>query len=754
MAVRLHLKIGLVAEQDRVESSPDAILVTEPTVGSVSRSKGNLYIVVTCRQGTGGRPKEAAALVADTIRREYYYDESAGITHCLEKAIRNANRRLRHGREGSGLAPGSLGVVVAVVRGHELYVATSGDAEAYLVRQARLLTLPDEERGEGLPTAGDVHVDVWRGDIAVGDTLLLLSGNVTRVVGTDELKNAVVTLHPQSAVEHLHHLFVAGDGNGSDAILAVEATEIAVTRAERKLVPVRAPEPLAGAPERSPIPLADPLVGAASAVQDRAREARAAAGGAVFSLVDRLTDLLPQRGARYRQITPMSSRREAQRRAAFALLSFLGVVLLMGVAIWYLGGALGRDDRISAVNNGETALAAAEQRVDQVFGDADLVENDGERAMRLLREAWAELDKATAAGVSEGRTDPLRARVAEGLDVLYDVKHNPARTVYLFDQRISPDADLVDLVQGPDGGAYAIDRDTSSVLQVNLDTRGVARIVTSGEGEGIGEPWQLAVGGPDLLIIDRGGGLWRWRPSDDPGTGSGTLGRVGVGGETAWGNDLIDTGTYLVDSDAGLYNFYVLDPSSRQVLRYLPAADGRGFPNPPTGYLASETDVSSWRQIYIDGDLYGLKKDGLVRYENGRADDFELEPPPDLADVRPKVDYRLFAGTGPRKEGRLYIWDAENERILVYDKEDGSYLEQFVPEAPTAPFRDLRGMFVVERAADQAPLLYWMNGDRLLVSALEEAPAPGASPSPTASPSEGPGSSGSEPASASPTPSP
>jgi hypothetical protein len=106
MAVRLHLKIGLVSEQDRLESSPDALLVTEPNVGSVSRSKGSLFIVVTSRTGHGGKPREAAALVADTIRREYYYDESAGIPHCLEKAIRNADRRLRHGREGSGLAAG------------------------------------------------------------------------------------------------------------------------------------------------------------------------------------------------------------------------------------------------------------------------------------------------------------------------------------------------------------------------------------------------------------------------------------------------------------------------------------------------------------------------------------------------------------------------------------------------------------------------------------------------------------------------
>ena len=40
---------------------------------------------------------------------------------------------------------------------------------------------------------------------------------LVETVGTEELKNAVVTLHPQSAAEHLHHLFVAAGGDGSDA---------------------------------------------------------------------------------------------------------------------------------------------------------------------------------------------------------------------------------------------------------------------------------------------------------------------------------------------------------------------------------------------------------------------------------------------------------------------------------------------------------------------------------------------------------
>ena len=96
----------------------------------------------------------ATKLVAETIRHEYYYDESAGVPVCLEKAIKAADRRLRSSREGAGLPPGSLGVAAAVIRNNELYLATLGGAEAYLVRSARLL-MPDRSAPAGLP--GDVE---------------------------------------------------------------------------------------------------------------------------------------------------------------------------------------------------------------------------------------------------------------------------------------------------------------------------------------------------------------------------------------------------------------------------------------------------------------------------------------------------------------------------------------------------------------------------------------------------------------------
>ena len=143
---------------------------------------------------------------------------------------------------------------------------------------------------EGLPGADRVIVPGrCRGDVEG----LATHFGVPVLRGPDELKDAMVTLHPQSAMEHLHHRFTLADGHGSDGALAIEATEVSPTRQTTTLIPVRPNEPLAGLPDRSPIPLADTVTGGLSAVQASAQKAQAAAGGLFERVVTRVQDVLP-----------------------------------------------------------------------------------------------------------------------------------------------------------------------------------------------------------------------------------------------------------------------------------------------------------------------------------------------------------------------------------------------------------------------------------------------------------------------------
>ena len=405
MAVRLQMKLGVVAETDRLPDSPDTLVVVEPNVGSVARSKGLLYLLVTSRISSR-HALEATRLAAETIRNEYYYDESAGIRVCIQKAVGTANKRLAHQADRLGLKStdenGPIGVALAVVRGNEMYVATVGPAEAYLIRQARLSTLPDPHRERGLPS-GDLEPDVWRGEVSVGDSLVLISPNVMAKLGADELKDAMLTLHPQSAMEHLHHRFVADGGAGSDGAIAFEAAEVSATARGRAPVPVKPPEPLAGAPDRSPIPLADNVAAAGTAVTAAAGSAKVAAGGFMGRIGRGFQDLLPRRKPAYRRVTPLASRRETQRRAALALLALVVVVGGLGLAVYAFGGQ-GKQEAISSVNAGQKALDTAKADLAQVKGPGvDLVVDDSKKAKELLTDAYQQLQAARAAKVSEAR---------------------------------------------------------------------------------------------------------------------------------------------------------------------------------------------------------------------------------------------------------------------------------------------------------------------------------------------------------------
>ena len=729
------MKLGVVAEHDRLADSPDTLIVVEPSVGSVARSKGHLYLLVTSRISSR-HALEATRLAAETIRNEYYYDESAGIRVCLQKAIATANKRLAHQADRLGIKTpdgnGPIGVGVAVVRGSELYVATVGPAEAYLIRQARLSTLPDPHRARGLPS-GALEPDVWRGEISVGDSLVLVSPNVVGKLGVDGLKDAMLTLHPQSAMEHLHQEFVAADGSGSDGAIAFEATEVSSTSKARTLVPVRPAEPLAGAPDRSPIPLADNVQAASVAVTAAAGSARVAAGGAFERLVTRVQDVMPHRKPAYRRVTPLASRRETQRRAALAILTLIVVVGGLGLAVYAFGGSTPQQ-AISSVNAGQKALDKAKADLAKVSGGGvDLVTDDPDQALDLLTDAHEQLELAKAAKVSSTVIAPLLAQTVAGLDRLYGVVPVASTPLYGFTPAEGAAAiDLAQMVRGPDGMPYVIDRSTKAVYRVDLKNGNATVVVKNGTKNKAGtvaNPRFLAVGGQDLLILDAKNTLWRWRPADDK--GKGTLTRVTLEGSASLGDDVIGLNPFLRPGTRGLYNLYIVDPSEQQIRAYPPAADGSGFPAKPTPWLATARDVSQMAATFVDGDIFVTDAGKLLRFVGGKSEGWDAKDPKDDA-LRPKPVYSLLASGTARREGEIYAFDKPNGRVIALSKVDGSFKAQYRLAGGQKDWSDLRAMYVINGAEGQPPTLVWMDRDGVNQSIL----TPVSDASPTASPSQ------------------
>ena len=745
MAVRLQLKLGAVTEQDRLPDSPDTIVVVEPSVGSVGRTKGNLYLLVTSRV-PGARAREATRMVADTIRNEYYYDESAGIRQCLVKILGVANKRLTHQRDRYGLGQateggGPIGVAVAVVRGRELYVATVGPAEAYLIRQARLSTLPDPNKERGLPAA-ELEPEVWRGELQVGDSLSLVSANVVARIGTDALKDALVTLHPQSAIEHLHARFVAADGKGSDGAFAFEASEVGATYKSRTLVPVRPAEPLAGAPDKGPIPLADSAAGAAAAVGAGAAKARDAAGSGFGRFVWRIQDLLPRRKTASPKVTAATSRMETQRRAAVALLAFIAVAGALVLGVYAVAGNQSPGEDLRSLTVAQRAFEDAQEAVASVSGPGvDLITDDPGKALELLTTAYAKLAEAQDAGYPAADVAELRGEVTAGLDRLYRVV--PVRSSTAFTFPADAPADLEGLVIGSDGAPYVLDAGGKALWRIDLAAKTASAVATSGQkasGAKVADPKLITTGAKDVLVLDTKNNLWRWRPTDTK--GKGTLARIKVADSSTWGDDISAIATFVSNFDAAFYKIYFVDPSEQNIRYISPANDGSGYPQKPLDRLPTDRPVDGITDLLLDGDIFVAENGAVARVIPASG-----WSPDKLGDtqVRPDTDFVILSspdlpdGSSSKRIGTMYAFDRANSRIVAFSKDNGDYLEQYRLADGDRGWRDLRDMVVVPGADADAPAtVWWISGNALHSAPLVAAEGPAATPSPTPSPTAAP----------------
>ena len=141
----------------------------------------------------------------------------------------------------------------------------------------------------------------------------------------------------------------------------------------------------------------------------------------------------------------------------------------------------------------------------------------------------------------------------------------------------------------------------------------------------------------------------------------------------------------------GIYNgrLYLADERSDQIFRYTPA--GLAYDDPPTEWFDEQVrgDLAGLIAMGIDGDIWLLSEDGtLLRFREGQQLPFSLERIPGLGGLL--VDFAMTE----HADGVLYLADATDKRILVYDKE-GRYIQQYV-DAEDIALAGLRGLFLDE----------------------------------------------------------
>lgn len=253
------------------------------------------------------------------------------------------------------------------------------------------------------------------------------------------------------------------------------------------------------------------------------------------------------------------------------------------------------------------------------------------------------------------------------------------------------------LVPDARSGAIFVDEVEGTVHRANLKTGKLAPIARAGDkprdaDAAIGTPVEVTAAGPDVVIIDDQGRPWGWRPNNAKGAGA--LVRVNLGGPNGFEEDHGDVEAF--DPDFGSYRIYVVEPGLDQIMRYQQTLDGQSFMRPSEYLASSSSDVDTYDQLYVDFDVYALADNGLRRFTYGKYDGgFALDQPPGVTILGGGPDYRFVNGSGRQStDGRLYLSDDANDRIVGFSKVDGSYLGEWASGADEMD--DIRGMFVIE----------------------------------------------------------
>ena len=740
MSTRLATRIGLVAAEEHASGGLDLVRFREPTIGAEVRTKGSLFLLA---QVTGADPAlgRAAREALETLERDYYYDLSAGAGGSIAKAMAGANRLLYHQRARLGLPRrGAVSIVALVVRGREGHVAKLGPAAAVIVRDGRMFELPpppsvaeedprlrERRVAESLGEALEIQPYTWQGELVPGDRIALVSRNVAQLLGNDELQRALAAQRPAAAVEHLNQLFRIRGGEGSDGMLAIEVVELGATATTHQLEPVRPAEPLAGLPDRSPVPLADAIGHALHRAGDAIDALQAAAGRAVLVGVNVALAFVPRRQPHYPSSIPRTALREEGRRRRRGLAGMGAVAGLLALGITVAGLPSARPtDAILRASVAREAIAEAMElaaSVEERVGGRDLVDRDPQRAEELLSSALAATDRAAAAGVPEPSLALLRTRIDRGLDAIYGVARIRETTTVADLATAFTGIDPIDMLLASDGSLWVAEIGRGRVIHIDPLSGEATVVYRSGqvpEGGAAGAPWMIATAATDVVLVDRDRQAWRFD------LGERVPHRLGLDGLAGVSADSRLLAALQHRPPLEIFNLYLVDAADGGVLKWTPGdVIPVRYPGPPEPFLTERPDLSpaSARDLFVDANLWLLQARTVTRVNFGTPvpqEDYSLDRPPD-ASLRPSLDYRLIDGATIGERELFFVYDAANARILSFQRADGAFVRQWLAPrtGPDAALLDDVLALGVASVADGPPAAYLLTPGGVVRVVLE-----------------------------------
>jgi len=661
----------------------------EPAHIPWKRKKESLYIVLEVTGDPLGRDEIYSELVR--IISEEYFRARGSITAKLRQAIRVANSFLL--QENLSSLPSEQragGVTCAVLREEDVYIAQAGPTTAYVSYQGELTSFPESPVAE-LTAEEAVPLGLKRGvpvrffyhrKVGAGDVILLAKSSLAQQASPEQIAQAVVGQDVELILSDLEEL--AGGGDVSAMVIrVVPAGEKPRIKSEVTRRPA-----LAGFGAAAKEPLSRPDWGSLG------RGMASLLANTLRGIGNFLRRLLPEKEApapSERVIRPRQPSRTAKGTRNLWMgiaIAIPVIVVLLVIAVYWRQGAA-RQARF------EELVAQAQQQM-ALAGQADEATARGH-----LLEALDYLTEAEELGPDKPPVSDLRENVVNKLkEIDRVIELHWINPLWEYNEPGSDPGRVI--VSGI--AVYVLDKALDRVYKHLLDDTLQALqeleiepvLLRKGDqrdpivvGELVDMVWAEAEGGrlgSNLLVLESGGSLLEY----DAEKGISVL---PIGGDDRW----------IQPQIAGSYegNFYLLDSSLNQILRYEPDYGGLPedyFPTPGQVDLAGIVDMA------IDGQIYILYADGrILKFLDGQPTSFEItglyEPPQNPT--------ALFAS---EEAEFVYVADAGNNRIVQLTKE-GRFLRQFKAGEGEA-LDQLKGVF----ASETYHRLYFVSGNKLYVT--------------------------------------
>jgi DNA-binding beta-propeller fold protein YncE len=718
------------------------------------RGKGTVYVLVQVSGEAVG--KEAIHRELIDVIVEAYSRVPGGVTNGLRQAIRAGNHFLYARNVESLPLWQRFGEACCVVlRGSELYVGVAGEAELYILRQGDAHVFPPPATDTAVETMAAEpcslaplgvddflrEVGLYHCSIEEGDLIVLASSELSRIASERRLARAAQG-GPRQLLDTLRSL-------GSRADLSVLLIEVRAAGLESvpRSKPVRFDErsvpaqtrPV-GTPSKKTLPTRPPAKGIAAGLvavllalgaRILALFASVARGVQVFfswllssGLLDKLgrglrnglRGLLHGMGTLTKRMLPESepvranavgpyvghlvTEKPGRQSSRLPLLVVL-VIVAMVVAV---SGALAI--RTQARN------AQVSQLIQDARAQMQLAQTGDTAAdtRGSLTQALAYLDEVLA--LKPGSAEATAAR-EEALAALDAVNH-VVRLV--FSGRVSfpdPSSQPRHVLQH-DGQIYVIDQGTQTLygyeadsIRGNLDVATGTVLLSPSDhpaglsiesltdfawiGEGSGRETTgllLLVNHASLLQLDSSQGLTQ----------------VSVADSEAWGDPR------FIDGYSGY--LYVLDAQEDRILKYAPT--GNSYDSFPLSYFQPETivDLESAVDMAIDGYIYVLVGDNILKFSGGVEEPFSVSGLEDQTLQNPVAIY-----TSPETQ-YIYVADAGAGGIVQLTKEGAFLRRYFPPRDEEGVFQSLESLFVDEAHG----LLVALTAEGLFVAPIEQAP--------------------------------